>query len=438
MSVNHEQTIQDITRQLKERRLHVPLSFVRQGVSHKVPHAHKNTAVEEIRLPAFDQILEIDTRNRTCTAQAGVTFNELVKETLKHGLVPYTVPELKTITIGGAVSGCSVESMSYQYGGFHDSCLEYELITANGEVLTCSRGQNSELFHMLHGSFGTLGIITKIKFKLHPAKPYVKMIYANYSTFDAYNKAIQNHYLQRDHDFIDGIVHNSTQFTLCLGDFVDEAPYTNQYDGMKIFYKSTATRNEDYLTTRDYFFRYDTECHWISRNYGLENPILRFLAGRWFLSSTKMIKTAKKLSFIFKRLKPEVIVDVFVPVSRFKAFYEFYEREFNYFPLWIVPYRIKDRYPWINDTYMEDVKDELFIDCAIYGLRQRGDKDYYRLLDQKLLELKGIKTLISHNSYDETMFWNIYNKPNYEYAKNITDPNNVFNDLYHKTHSKKG
>ena len=59
-----------------------------------------------------------------------MTFVDLVAATLRHGLVPIVVPELKTITIGGAVAGCSIESMSFRYGGFHDTCLEYEVITA--------------------------------------------------------------------------------------------------------------------------------------------------------------------------------------------------------------------------------------------------------------------------------------------------------------------
>lgn len=440
--MTHQETVQNIASQLRKRRPHAPLSFVRQGVSHKVPNAHQQESLQKIQVPPLTRILEIDTQKCTCTAQSGVTFTDLVQETLKHGLVPHTVPELKTITIGGAVSGCSVESMSYKHGGFHDSCLEYEIITANGEVLTCSPQQNAEVFHMLHGSFGTLGVITKIKFKLHPARPFVKLTYQKYETFQEYQRAIQSEYNDPKHDFMDGIIHGPAHFTLCFGDFIDEAPYISDYAanaraGLKpnIYYKNTASRTGDYMKTHDYFFRYDTECHWISRNYGLENPILRFLAGRWFLSSTKMIKAAKKLRPVLKHIRPEVIVDVFIPVSRFQDFYDFYTREFNYWPLWIVPYRIANRYPWINENFMKDVPDELFIDCAIYGLKQPSVKDLYRLLDQKLIELKGIKTLISHNSYDEQTFWNIYSRRNYQAAKSLTDPDNAFKDLYEKTHS---
>lgn len=434
--MNHGQTVRAIAGQLKERPRGTRVSFIRNGVSHKVPNAHGADGKScRIHVGKLDRILDIDPENRICTAESGAAFVDVVRETLKHGLVPYTVPELKTITIGGAVSGCSVESMSYKYGGFHDSCLEYELITADGDVMTCTPSDNAELFNMLHGSFGTLGIITKIKFKLHPAKPFVKLTHVKYGNLEEYQRAINEEYEQKRHDFMDGIIHSPEHFTLCLGDFVDEAPYASNYEGMKIFYKSTREKEEDFMTTLDYFFRYDTECHWLSRNFGLENPLLRLLFGRFFLSSTNMIKTAKKLRFLFKNLKPDVIVDVFVPMSRFKKFYEFYEKEFNYFPLWIVPYKVATRYDWINETFMKDVPDKLFIDCAIYGLRQK-DRDYYKLMDEKLLELKGLKTLISHNSYDQETFWKIYNRDRYARIKKLTDPENIFRDLYQKTHSR--
>jgi len=430
--MDHQNKINQIAKQL--RKASGPVTFVRHGVSHKVPNAHQNEETNKIHLPKLDKIIEIDPKNLTCTAESGVPFCNLVLETLKYNLVPYTVPELKTITIGGAVSGCSVESMSYKHGGFHDSCLEYEIVTSDGKIINCSNENQSEIFHMLHGTFGTLGIITKIKFKLHPAKPYVKLNYVKYDNFSDYAATINQHFQKQDLTFMDGIIHNPTHYTLCIGTFVDDAPYLSNYEGQKIYYKSTKTLEEDYMTTYDYFFRYDTECHWISRNYGLENPLLRRFFGKFFLSSTNMIKTAKKLKFIFKNFKPEVVVDIFIPFSKFKDFFNFYRDKFNYYPLWIVPYKIAKPYPWINPKFMEGVEDQLFIDCAIYGMRQKGNTDYYRLLDEKLIELQGIKTLISHNNYSKDAFWHIYDRQNYNRIKQTTDPKGIFKDLYEKMH----
>ena len=84
-------------------------------------------------------------------------------------------------------------------------------------------------------------------------------------------------------------------------------------------------------------------------------------------------------------------------------------------------------------TILEGLKDELFLDLAIYGMKQTGRGNYHKLMEEKLAEVGGLKTLISHNYYAEGDFWRIWNKRNYDHAKAIADPDNIFRDLYTKT-----
>ena len=77
--------------------------------------------------------------------------------------------------------------------------------------------------------------------------------------------------------------------------------------------------------------------------------------------------------------------------------------------------------------------DELWVDLAIYGMKQRGDRNYHKLMEDKLRQLGGIKTLISHNYYTPDEFWATWNRENYQAVKALTDPENVFRDLYTKT-----
>lgn len=381
----------------------------------------------------FVNILSIDTERKICIAEAGVTFSKLVRETLKYNLVPKCVPEMKTITIGGAVSGCSAESMSFKYGGFYDSCVEFETVTGTGEILTCCRGEDT--FEMLHASFGTLGIITAIAFELVPAKPYVCLDFHKYDSFTLFQGAVVDHFTRQDIEFMDGIAHSSGQFVLCAGNFVDYAPYTGT-SYWTPYYKNTITRTQDYFRTYDYFFRYDRDCFWLSRKYGMENKLLRLLFGSFLLGSDNMLNLAEILFSLTNRTgKPYVIVDVFIPFSNSRAFYEWYEKEFNYFPLWVVPYRHDPYYKWVNPGFFRGLTENLFIDFAIYAFKQpKGGRNYYRLLEEKVKELQGVKILISHNYYREEEFWEIYNKNLYDKVKAQTDPSNLFRDLYSKFH----
>ncbi len=426
----HAAKVARIATQLKAHPRTRPVSLRKAAPPHQVPKANDRRRLDDkIDISDLTQIIDVDPANRTCTAEAGVQFVDLVEATARYGLAPIIVPELKTITIGGAVSGCSIESMSFKYGGFHDTCLEYEVITARGDVLTCTpENQNSLVFQMIHGSFGTLGILSKLKFKLVPMKPFVHVTYEKYGTLSEYRSAIWRHFKADDIDFMDGIIHSPREYVLSVARYVDEAPYTSAYDWLKVYYLSTARRTEDYLRTADYFFRYDR---------GVTNVHPRSFVGRLLfgklVSSGVVLRAAERLDFLLEDEHPDVILDVFLPMSKVDAFLGWYEREFGHFPLWCVPYKRVRDYEWIDDSFYANLDDELFLDLAIYGMKQTGEKNYHKLMEDKLRELGGIKTLISHNYYSRDEFWRTWNKSNYDKVKAITDPGNVFRDLYTKT-----
>ncbi len=426
----HAGKVQRVTRQLQTRLSTRPLRFLKKAVSHEVPKARDLKYEDEaIDISDFDEVLSIDPVNRVCVAESGVTFFQLVNATMAYGLVPMIVPELKTITIGGAVAGCSVESMSFRYGGFHDTCLEYEVITARGEVVTCTAdNENQLLFQMVHGTFGTLGILSKLTFRLLPAKPFVHVTYARHATFDAFAADIRRHFEAQDVEFMDGIIHSPAEWVLSTGRFVDKAPYANHYDWMKVYFRSTRKRDEDYLRTPDYFFRYDRGVTTVRP----KSVLGRLFFGK-FVGSSQILRAADTLHRLLPLVRLPFTLDVFVPFSKADEFMKWYQKTFAFFPLWCVPYRARRRYEWLSKQFFERSNDELFLDFAIYGMHPEDERRSHELMEQKLLEIGGMKTLISQNYYSEEDFWKTWNKENYDAVKARTDPENVFRDLYSKT-----
>lgn len=427
----HRRKVERIAGQLAAHDPKKPLSLKKKAVAHQVPKfGDKRRTDAKIDITDLNHILEIDVAGRTCTAEAGVTFCDLVAATMKHGLVPIIVPELKTITIGGAVTGCSLESMSFRYGGFHDTCLEYEVVTTDGEVLRCRPdNENEHLFQMIHGSFGTLGVLTKLKFRLVPAKPFVHVVYERYTTFESYMAAMYRHAADPKLDFMDGIIHSPELYALSLGYFVDEAPYTNAYDWTKVYWTSTRERADDYLKTPDYFFRYDRGV----TNVHPKSYVGRLLFGK-LLDSSTLLRIVDKMHLLLSPDRPNVTLDVFLPSTKLGNFLDWYKQKIDFFPLWFVPYRRVRDYEWIADGYLDQVKgDDMFVDIAIYGCEQAPGRNYYQEIEEKLLEISGIKTLISHNFFDETSFWKMFNRRNYATAKERLDRRNLQRDLYEKT-----
>ena len=435
----HAERVEAIAARVRERHRAPGFASLRKTeVSHFVPDArdpkHRDNKID---VRSLNAILHFDVENLRCIAEPGVAFSDLVRTTLAWGALPKLVPELKTITLGGAVAGCSVESMSFRYGGFHDSCRSYEVVTGTGNIVRCSRRDQPLLFDMIHGSYGTLGILTQLEFDLIPAKRYVRVEYRHYQTFESFQAEMLAQCAARAADFIDGIVHGPDHFVLCLGYFVDRAPHVSDYTWLNIYYRSTESLREDYLTTYDYLFRYDTECHWLSRTLpGMETAPMRALLGKTLLGSTQLLRWSHRLGTLAdKLLPPRVVVDVFIPSENFGKFYRWYEQRVDFFPLWVVPYRVPKPYPWVADAHAAKAVGDVFIDCAVYG--KRNDEpgvNYYRLLEDKTRELGGLKTLISKNFYDRDTFWSIYHRDNYDRVKRETDPQNMFRGLYEKFH----
>jgi FAD/FMN-containing dehydrogenase len=102
-------------------------------------------------------VIQVDPGARTADVAGMCTYEDLVAATLPYGLSPLVVPQLKTITLGGAVTGLGIESASFRNGLPHESVLEMDILTGAGEVITASPDQHPDLFRGFPNSYGTLG-----------------------------------------------------------------------------------------------------------------------------------------------------------------------------------------------------------------------------------------------------------------------------------------
>src|SRR5262249_19220753 len=151
--------------------------------------------------------------------------------------------------------------------------------------------------------------------------------------------------------------------------------------------------------TEDYLFRYDRGV----TNVHPRSFLGRLLLGR-FLGSTELLRLAETFHAVLPSERLPVTLDVFVPFSAVEAFFAWYEKTLGYFPLWCVPYRRVRDYEWLSERFHRATADRLFLDLAIYGLKQPPGANYYRLIEEKLLEIGGMKTLISRNYFSAAEF----------------------------------
>src|SRR4030081_1775001 len=225
-------------------------------------------------------------------AEGMVTYEALVEACLRHGVMPAVVPQLKTITLGGAVAGGGIEASSHRYGLVHDSVLEIDVLLGDGRIVTCTRdNEHADLFFGFPNSYGTLGYALRVKAKVVPVKPYVRLQHLAFSDPVLFFNALKEKLEASAADFVDGTVFGPQRMFITLGSFADTAPYTSDYTYQKIYYRSIAERSEDYLTVKDYLWRWDTDWFWCSKNVLAQNAFFRrFVFGKQNLGSKTYTK----------------------------------------------------------------------------------------------------------------------------------------------------
>src|SRR6188768_1975493 len=96
--------------------------------------ARDETAKARLDLSAFDHVL--GTGDGWVDVEGSMTYEALVEATLPKGVMPAVVPQLKTITVGGALAGVGIEATSFRHGLVHDTVLEFDVLLPHGEIVS--------------------------------------------------------------------------------------------------------------------------------------------------------------------------------------------------------------------------------------------------------------------------------------------------------------
>lgn len=112
---------------------------------------------------------------------AGATWRDVAATALRAGLTTAVLPNYLDLSIGGTVSVGGVGATSHRHGLVTDTVTELEVVTGEGEVLTCSRDENAELFDHVRAGLGQFGIITRAVLSLIPAPARVRRFTLRYA-----------------------------------------------------------------------------------------------------------------------------------------------------------------------------------------------------------------------------------------------------------------
>lgn len=429
-----------------------------------------NTSTPGLDVSGLGGVIAIDPVAHTADVQGMCTYEDLVDATLPYGLCPLVVPQLKTITLGGAVTGMGVESTSFRCGLPHESVLEMDILTGQGRILTCSPTQNEDLFRGFPNSYGSLGYAVRLRIELMPVDPTVELRHVRCHSFTETAQLLARiadagEYDGEPVEYLDGVVFSPDEAYLVLGRSTSEPGPTSDYTREHIYYRSIqhpegVTR--DRLSIRDYIWRWDTDWFWCSRAFGTQNPTVRKLWPRDLLRSSfywKLVGLDRRFD-IADRLekharrpaRERVVQDIEVTSDKLAEFLAWFFQASEIQPVWLCPIRLRGGvgkligtgtvvrdsphpwplYPldaeqlWVNVGFWSSVPVDLLGEDA-------GPGAFNRLVEQRVAELGGHKSLYSEAFYSREEFERLYGGPVPEQLKAIYDPDRRFPGLYDKT-----
>ncbi len=395
------------------------------------------------------QVIAVDPLTRTADVAGMCTYEDLVAATLPHGLAPLVVPQLKTITLGGAVTGLGIESTSFRSGLPHESVLEMDILTGSGDIVTASATEHADLFRAFPNSYGTLGYAVRLRIELEPVKPFVALTHLRFHSLTdlvaTMHRIVESGSLHDVNvDYLDGVVFSADESYLCVGVQTAQSGPVSDYTGRQIYYRSIQHDDEakhDRLTIHDYLWRWDTDWFWCSEAFGAQHPLVRRLWPRRLRRSSsywKLMRVERRfeLGNRLEKLKgrpprERVIQDVEVPIERCVDFLHWFQANVPIAPIWLCPLRLRDDEGWPLYPLRPQ---QSYVNVGFWSTVPIGatDGETNRRIERKVGESDGHKSLYSDSYYSREEFDRLYGGDAYRAAKVKYDPDSRLLDLYAK------
>jgi FAD/FMN-containing dehydrogenase len=101
-------------------------------------------------------------------AGPGAFLGEVYEKAFARGLTLPAMPVCTELTVGGVLSVGGWGGTSHRFGAAVDSVQELEVVTGEGNLVTCSPNQQGELFEMVLAGLGQCAIIVRARIGLVP------------------------------------------------------------------------------------------------------------------------------------------------------------------------------------------------------------------------------------------------------------------------------
>jgi alditol oxidase len=131
-----------------------------------------------ISLASMDRVIALDANSRTVTVEPGMTYGQLCPYLHLNGYAVHNLASLPHISIAGACA-TATHGSGVTNGNLSTAVSAFDVVTANGDVLTLARAKDGDTFLGAVVNLGALGIVTKVTLDVQPSFEVRQYVYEN-------------------------------------------------------------------------------------------------------------------------------------------------------------------------------------------------------------------------------------------------------------------
>ncbi|MFV1997746.1 MAG: FAD-binding protein [Acidiferrobacterales bacterium] len=150
----------------KQSGLVVESPMIARGLGRSYGDAALNESGNVVLTERVNRFLELDIESGKLRAEAGVSMAEVIDVCLPRGWFPQVTPGTKHVSLGGCLAADVHGKNHHRVGAFSSSVEAFNLITADGATLTCSRDENENVYRATVGGMGLTGVISEMTLQL--------------------------------------------------------------------------------------------------------------------------------------------------------------------------------------------------------------------------------------------------------------------------------
>jgi len=400
-----------------------------------------------IRVNLVD-ILHLDVERKVVRVEPLVTMGQLSTHLDRLGWTIPVMPELDDLTVGGLVMGTGIETSSHIFGLFQHTCRSYELVLADGSLVTCSAENDPDLFYSVPWSYGTLGFLVSVEIAIRPSKRFVKLDYIPVDSLEDMVETFEREVERSDsNDFVECLMFDRENAVVMTGNLVDSCE-PGRLNEIGRWYKPWFFKHvekflslggsTEFVPLRQYYHRHSRSIFWEIQDiipFG-NNVVFRWVFGWLIPPKVSLLKLTQGKTIKKLYETHHMIQDMLVPIADLKSSIDVFHNEVEIYPIWLCPFSLPS-----NPGMLKTVsgKQEMFVDVGVYGVPKNTEYETVKStknVEDFVRKVSGFQMMYADSYMTREEFREMFDHSLYDRMRERLGCDGNFPEIYDKVNKK--